>query len=79
MHSGRKAAIQISCTSLDEAELRLWWQQPVHAVLLRMSGVTIGNGEIVGRDRSVQTAGGFWFPHLRRSESRLSTGVMVKF
>jgi hypothetical protein len=44
-----------------------------------MSGLTAGTADLAGATTVCGPQGGVWFPDLRRSESRLSTGVMVKF
>jgi hypothetical protein len=43
------------------------------------SGSTSGTADLAGATTVCAAQGGVWFPDLRRSESRLSTGVMVKF
>jgi hypothetical protein len=43
------------------------------------SGSTSGTADLAGATVACASQGGVWFPDLRRSESRLSMGVMVKF
>jgi hypothetical protein len=44
-----------------------------------MSGLTSGTADLAGATSVCGPQGGVWFPDLRRNESRLSAGVMVKF
>jgi hypothetical protein len=43
-----------------------------------MSGATSGTGDLTAATAACG-AGNVWFPDLRRSEAKLSLGVMVKF
>jgi Putative beta-barrel porin-2, OmpL-like. bbp2/Carboxypeptidase regulatory-like domain len=44
-----------------------------------MSGATSGTSDLGGAQAACSGAGGVWFPDLRRSETKASVGVMVKF
>ncbi|MEI9971797.1 MAG: TonB-dependent receptor [Ignavibacteriota bacterium] len=44
-----------------------------------MSGAASGASDLATATSNCASAGGVWFPDLRRSETKLSVGVMVKF
>ena len=44
-----------------------------------MSGASAGTGDLAAATAACGGAGNVWFPDLRRSETKLSVGVMVKF
>jgi hypothetical protein len=44
-----------------------------------MNGATAGTANLAGAQLACGGAGNVWYPDLRRSESKLSAGVMVKF
>jgi hypothetical protein len=44
-----------------------------------MNGATAGTGNLAAAQTACGGAGNVWFPDLRRSESKASVGVMVKF
>jgi Putative beta-barrel porin-2, OmpL-like. bbp2/Carboxypeptidase regulatory-like domain len=44
-----------------------------------MNGATSGTGTLVAAQTACGGAGNVWFPDLRRSETKVSVGVMVKF
>jgi hypothetical protein len=43
------------------------------------SGATSGFGDLPNATSACSSQGGVWFPDLRRSEAKLSMGVLVKF
>jgi hypothetical protein len=44
-----------------------------------MSGATAGTNNLAAATTACGGAGNIWYPDLRRSEAKLSVGVMVKF
>jgi len=44
-----------------------------------MSGAASGASDLPTATSACASSGGVWFPDLRRSETKLSIGVMVKF
>jgi hypothetical protein len=44
-----------------------------------MSGAASGASDLPTATTNCSSVGGVWFPDLRRSEAKLSVGVMVKF
>jgi hypothetical protein len=44
-----------------------------------MSGAASGASDLPTATTNCAGAGGVWFPDLRRSETKVSLGVMVKF
>src|SRR5262249_8347821 len=51
----------------------------LHQYYTCMSGATSGTADLAAATTACGGAGSVWFPDLRRSEAKLSLGVMVKF